>query len=133
MARTGLEALNETYRTGDVTHWRSHVEAYFAADVTLETGGMAFTEGEWRGHDGVVGFVANQMDVLEGMWIRIDDLVEVGDNALIVGITFGGRARLSGIDVELSPSHVFDFRDEKIVRWRVFRTREEAFEATGSP
>jgi hypothetical protein len=90
MATTGIEALNETYRTGDVAAWRRQVERYFGADVTLETGGMAFTEGEWHGHDGVVAFVANQMDVLEGMWIRIDELIEVGESVLIAGITFGG-------------------------------------------
>jgi hypothetical protein len=59
----------------------------------------AFTEGEWRGRDGAVRFVANHMDVLEGVWLRVDEHIGAGEDQLVVAITFGGRARHTGIAV----------------------------------
>ena len=93
----------------------------------------AFTEGVWRGHDGAVGFVANQMEVLDGMWRHVDEYIDVGDgDVIVVAITFGGRARHSGIEVELHPVHVFRRRDGRTVCWQIFQAREEALEAVGA-
>ncbi len=72
-AERGVVAINETYRTGDMGPWRRDVEEVFDPDVVLEAEGHAFTEGEWRGREGAAGFVANQMEVLEGMWLRADE------------------------------------------------------------
>ena len=130
-AKAGLAALAETYATGDMSPWARNVRQEFSPEVVLDTEGAAFTEGEWRGHDGVIQFVANQMEVLDGMWIRSDEFIDVNDNCLIVVIAFGGRARHTGIDVELTPSHVLDFLDGRVIRWRVFQGRDEALEAAG--
>jgi ketosteroid isomerase-like protein len=131
IAREGLEAISAAYKTGDLNRWRRHVEKTFDSDVVLEAGSEAFTEGDWRGHDGAVGFVANQMEVLEGMWLKADEIIDVDDDLLVVLLRFGGHARHTGIDVKLSPGHVFDLRDGKVLRWRIFGDRERALEAAG--
>ena len=131
LAERGVAAINEAYRTGDISFWRRYVEEVCDPQVVLEAKGDAFTEGEWRGHDGAVGFVANQMEVLEGMWLRGDEYREVGDDRLLVAITFGGQARHTGIAVEMHPVHVFTMRGGKTVRWQIFRRRDEALEAVG--
>ncbi len=133
LARNALTALNETYASGDLEPWRRHVQATFAPEIVLEGGSGAFTEGDWRGHEGMVEFVANQMEVLEGMWVRERELIDIDDERLIVGITFGGRARHTGLEVELSPFHVFHLRDGSAVRWQVFTDRDEALAAAGNP
>jgi ketosteroid isomerase-like protein len=133
IAEQAIAAINQTYETGDMLPWREHVEATCAPEIVLEAGTEAFTEGPWRGHDGLVGFVANQMEVLDGMWLRIDEYVYVSDNWIILGITFGGRARHTGIEVELHPIHVFKMRDGKAARWQVFTEseREQALKVVG--
>ena len=131
MVEQGLEAINETYRTGDLGAWRRHVEETFDPWVVLESESGAFTEGRWQGHDGAVAFVAKQMEVLEGMWLRIDEYLEASENCLIVPLTFGGRVRHSGLDVELHPVHVFTMREGKAVRWQIFSDRAQAFDAAG--
>lgn len=104
-----VAAVNETYRTGDMRPWRRFVEAGCDPEIVLDAPTDAFTEGEWRGHDGAVGFVANQMEVLEGMWLRVDEYIDVDDGGVIVvAITFGGRARHSGIEVDCTRSMSFD-------------------------
>ena len=131
LAKQGIAALNDTYRTGDILPWRQQVEKAFDPEVVLEAGTEAFTEGEWRGYEGAVGFVANQMEVLEGMWLRVDEYLDVDEDWLIVAITFGGRARHTGIPVEMHPFHVFRLRGGGVLRWQVFLKREEALEAAG--
>jgi hypothetical protein len=116
LAERGIEAINSTYRDGDLGPWRTHVERYFHPAVELVTGRGAFTEGEWRGHDGVVRFVANQMEVLESMWLRLDELIEVRDERVVAEISFGGKARYSGLEVELTPVHFWEIDDGLVLR-----------------
>ena len=131
LADRAVAAINETYRTGDMRPWRQYVEDTFDRDIVLENTGDAFTEGEWRGHEGAVGFVANQMEVLDGMWLRVDEYIYVDDDSLLVAITFGGQARHTGIAVELHPLHLLKLRDGKAVRWQIFLEREQALAAVG--
>ena len=129
-----VAVINETYRTGDTKPWRRYVEAQCHPEIVLEAPTDAFTEGEWHGPDGAVAFVANQMEVLEDMWLRLDEHIDVNDDdVIVVAITFGGRARHSGLDVELHPTHVLRRRDGLTVRWQIFQDRDEALEAARRP
>jgi ketosteroid isomerase-like protein len=71
------------------------------------------------------------MEVLESMWLRIDEYLQASENCLIVPLTFGGRARHTGLEVELHPVHVFTMRDGKAVRWQIFTDPEQAFDGAG--
>jgi ketosteroid isomerase-like protein len=130
-AERALAAINETYRTSDMGPWRGFIEEACDDDIVLESSDEAFTEGEWRGHDGAVGFVANQMEVLEDMWLRVDEYLHVDAELLVAAISFGGRARYTGIEVEMHPLHVLRLRDGKAVRWQVFLDRAKALKAVG--
>jgi ketosteroid isomerase-like protein len=130
-AQRAVAAINETYRTRDMGPWRDYVEETCDPGIVIEAKGEAFTEGEWRGHAGAVGFVANQMEVLDGMWLRVDEYIYAEDDCVAVAITFGGRARHTGLEVELHPIHVFRLRDGKAVQWEIFLEREQALEAVG--
>ncbi|MFL5780469.1 MAG: nuclear transport factor 2 family protein [Thermoleophilaceae bacterium] len=129
LVNRAVAAINETYSTGDMGPFRRHLEETFEPDVVLAAPGGAFLEGEWRGHDGAVGFVANQMEVLEDMWLRVDEILLGEPDALVVAVAFGGRARYSGLEVELHPFHEFRLRDGKVTRWQIFFEREQALAA----
>ena len=45
--------------------------------------------------------MANQMEVLKGMWIRLDEFIDLGEDRFVVAIAFGGQARHTGIPVGL--------------------------------
>jgi ketosteroid isomerase-like protein len=129
VGRAGVAAINETFQADDIGPWARHVEERFEADAVLEASDSAFTEGEWRGHAGAIQFVANPMDVLEKMWIRADEVIDVDDQTLVVVTTFGGHARLSGLELENSFANVFEMHAGKVRAWRVFETLELALEA----
>jgi uncharacterized protein YuzE len=131
LAEQGVAAINEAYAKEDILPWMRHVEKVVDPDLLLDGSRDVFTEGDWRGKEGAVAFVANQMEVLAEMWMRVDEFIDVDENRFIMGITFGGRARHTAIPVELHPFHVFTLRDGRILRWQIFRTREEALEAVG--
>jgi ketosteroid isomerase-like protein len=131
LAKEGIAAIQDAYASDDIMPWRQQVEKLFDPEVVLETGAEAFTEGEWRGYEGAVGFVANQMEVLKDMWMQAHQYIDVDDDCLVVEITFGGRARHTGIPVELHPFHVLRLRNGKFVRWQVFLDRDQALEAAG--
>ena len=129
LAEQGIAAINAAYAKDDIAPWRQQVEETIDPELLLEGSRDVFTEGDWRGKEGAIRFVANQMEVLKEMWMRLDEFIEVDANRFIMGISFGGQARHTGILVELHPFHVFKLRDGKISRWQIFRTREEALEA----
>jgi ketosteroid isomerase-like protein len=106
-AERAVAAINETYRTGDIGPWRRFVDETCDEEIVVTAPGDAFTEGEWRGREGVVRFLANQMEVLDDMWLRIDEYLHDADDCVAVAVTFGGRARHTGLEVELHPLHVF--------------------------
>ena len=131
LAAQGIAAINAAYAKDDIAPWRHHVEEFVDPELVLQGGGDVFTEGDWRGQEGAIGFVANQMEVLKEMWLRLDEFIEVDEDRFIAGIAFGGQARHTAIPVELHPFHVFTLRDGRILRWQIFRTRQEALEALG--
>ena len=131
LAKQGIAAINAAYANDDIAPWRQHVEEVVDPELVLEGMGDVFTEGEWRGQEGAIGFVANQMEVLKEMWLRLDEFIDVDENRFIAGIAFGGQARHTAIPVELHPFHVLTLRDGRLVRWQIFRTREDALEASG--
>lgn len=126
-----MAAINETYRVGGMGPWARFVEASFEADVVLEPRGGAFTDGVWKGHEGAVQFVANAMGVLDDMWIRADEIIDVSDERLIVLTSFGGRAPHTRMDVDNSIANVLGMRAGKVASWWVFQNREQALEAVG--
>ena len=131
-AKQGIAAVNEAYSIEDIEPWRQQVERSVHPEAILEAGPETFTEGEWHGQEGLIGFVANQMEVLKDMWLRLDEFIDVRDDCFIMGIAFGGQARHTEIPVELHPFHVCTLRDGRVVRWQIFRNREEALEAAGA-
>jgi hypothetical protein len=131
LAQRGIAAINDAYAQDDIAPWREQVESFADAELVLEAGTDAFTEGDWRGHQGAIEFVANQMEVLKGMWIRLDEFIDVDEDRFVLAITFGGQARHTAIRVELHPFHAFTLRDGRVLRWQVFLSRKEALEAVG--
>lgn len=133
IARAGVAAINETFQARDIAPWAQHVEQVFEAEVVLQARGGAFTDGEWRGRSGAKQFVANPMDVLEDMWIRADEVIDVDDELVVVLTTFGGHARHTGIDFENSLANVLEMHSGRVRSWRVFQSREQALAAIGQP
>jgi ketosteroid isomerase-like protein len=86
--------------------------------------------GAYRGHDGTRQYVADLQDAFESIDADIDDWLEIGDLALLVGrICYRGRT--SGAESASPAGWVFKFRDGKVVYFRAFVDPKRALESLG--
>jgi ketosteroid isomerase-like protein len=118
--REKLEALYEEWARGDYS--RSDI---FDPQMTMETFGM----GEPMRAESYEGFVEAMREWL-GAWerpitITAEEFIESGDRVLAL-ITWTGRGKGSGAEMEASGAHLWTFRGGQVVRYEVYRDREEA-------
>jgi ketosteroid isomerase-like protein len=86
--------------------------------------------GRYRGHDGFHRLSARFDDVMEDMWFRPLEFIPVGDDQVVVPLTWGGRGRGSGLSFEeRAETWVFTVSGDKITRVKEFATREQALTA----
>ena len=132
-ARRGYAAVNDAYRMGDVNRFRPILEELWDPDVLFVAAGVLPDSGTHvQGWDGVLRFMANQMQAFEegSMWMEPLEYIDAGDR-LVVPYRFGGRAHHTGIEVEFSFVHVFTQRRGKTVRVDVHETKDQALADVG--
>ena len=86
--------------------------------------------GVYRGHQGLSDCMSDLADAWEIVRADIDDVIAVGDVALLVGrIHYRGSG--SGIEHETPAGWMLRFRNEKVIRFRAFREPEQALGSIG--
>jgi ketosteroid isomerase-like protein len=86
--------------------------------------------GVYRGHDGTRQYISDLTEAWEVVRADIDDVVGVGDTAVLVGrIHYRGRG--SGIETENPAGWLLKFRKGRAVYFRAYREPEQALEAAG--
>jgi ketosteroid isomerase-like protein len=127
----------EGVRKGNVEVVRGMLEDYvrgdyaaalpaFARDVEVVTSLERF--------HGPAG-VAEEANRWEEMWsdyrFEVQDLVEAGDNRVVLLYRQVGKAKESGVEVEERAGWVYTLRDGKIARVEMFQDRKTALRAAG--
>jgi ketosteroid isomerase-like protein len=59
------------------------------------------------------------------------ELIDAGEDRVIAVTRISGRAKLSGVETDLTYAALYTIRGGKIVRGREYWTRDEALEAAG--
>jgi len=129
MSEENVEVIRDAYERwnrGDFG-WATLVTPEFEYDAGAAMVGLS---GGYRGLEGFVRF-------LEQFWGQFDEphaepqeFIDAGDSVLAV-ITFEGRGKQSGVDVNMEVFQLWTFRNGKVVRGRGFFDRAEALEAAG--
>jgi ketosteroid isomerase-like protein len=57
--------------------------------------------------------------------IEADEMIESGDRILVL-VRWKGHGKESGVEMEAPGAHLWTFRDGLVVRYQVFRDRDEA-------
>ena len=126
MSQENVEIMREGYRafsSGEVDGFLSLI------DPDIEWKSVEDTEPK-RGIDGVIESVGEWFQVWEELHIEQAELIDAGDHVLAV---VNERGRLAGIEGEVSERffQVWTLRGGKIVAFREYKARREAFEAAG--
>jgi ketosteroid isomerase-like protein len=118
--REKLEALYWDWARGDFS--RSDL---FAPEVELESFGM----GERIQASGIEGLIAAMAQWLSAwdrpLKLEAEELIESGDRILVL-VRWRGRGKGSGIEMDAGGAHIWTFRDGLVIRFEVYRDRDQA-------
>jgi ketosteroid isomerase-like protein len=85
----------------------------------------------WRGHEGI----RRAVSIWEGAWenyrYEVRELLDCGGDRVFLAAWQTGRGKASGVEISEENFSVYDLREGRIVKQRMFRHRAQALEAAG--
>jgi ketosteroid isomerase-like protein len=134
MSQENVEIIRRRNEASDRRDAKATLDFYDPkVEIDASRLGVAGLAGEGRvyhGHDGLRRFFREWHEAWEEVEYDYRELLDAGDHVLSV-LTYRGRGRASGAEVEMPVLIMETFRSGKIVRVVWFLTREEALEAAG--
>jgi ketosteroid isomerase-like protein len=115
-AEGGLDAAAE--------YWADDID-YRAAEGALDD------RGPMHGKEAVRAYAQEWLDMFDETKIEPVELIDAGGDKVIVVQRSSGRAKLSGVETDMTYAVVYTIRDGKIARGREYMTRSDALEAAG--
>jgi ketosteroid isomerase-like protein len=122
-----VRSFHEAFGAGDRVEWRRHFHPNVEWDVTPSTMPAAKV---YRGHDGVEEFFRDWLGTWDDYRQETLEIIDAGD-AVVVVFRQTGRGRSSGVEVDRLFYNVYELADGKVVRYRLFESREDALAAVG--
>ena len=116
LARDGLD--------GFLDHWADDLD-----HRSIE--GAPDDRGPIHGKQAMRAYVQDWIDMFDAFRIAPVELIDAEGCVVVAVMSYGGRARQSGIEIAGTYGVVFTIRDGKITRGREYATREQALEAAG--
>lgn len=129
VSRENIELIHRlvaAWNARDMDRWLElsapDVEVVFPPDVP--------EPGPFHGRDELRAWAEGFMSAWDDFQAEIRQAIPAGEH-VVVELYQRGHGRDTGIELEFTDWHVFSVRDGRIVRWRDYWTRAEAFEAAG--
>ena len=85
--------------------------------------------GIYTGHDGLTRFWSDMRDAWERFSPEMEEVIDCGPEKLITLDVVRARGKGSGIDMEARGAMLWTVQEGKIVRVKMFQTKDEALEA----
>jgi ketosteroid isomerase-like protein len=130
MSQANVEVVKEfsrLFETGDREGWRP----YFDPEVVWDTSASELPEaGVYHGHAGIEDFFGRWLPTWTDYRVVTNEVIDAGD-AVVVVFHQSGTGRGSGVRTERDFFGIYDMKDSKVVRFRLFESRQEALEAAG--
>ena len=116
------------FNRGDLDSW-----AEYCADNIDHRAieGAPDDHGPIHGKDALRAYVQDWLDTFDDFTSKPVELIDGGEDNVIAVIRISGRAKLSGVETDLTYAALYTLRDGKIARGREYWTREDALEAAG--
>jgi limonene-1,2-epoxide hydrolase len=114
---------------------RRDVEGFFAELATADFEwypaiATALDGGGYRGREGVERFAADTSENWEELQTAAEEFRDLGDRVLVLG-RLQGHGKGSGVPVDQPYAGIFDFRGDRIWRYRVYLDQAEGLSAAG--
>jgi len=115
-------AFNRGDLDGWLEYWTDDID-YRAAEGALDD------RGPIHGKDALLAYAQDWRDTFDDFRQEPIELIDAGEDKVIPVLKISGRARLSGVETELTYAAVYTFRDGRVAVGREYLTRDEALEA----
>jgi ketosteroid isomerase-like protein len=119
LARRAFQAFNDRDFDAVLEGLHEDVEAFPR---------LAAVEGGYRGHDGIRRWWAQLLDAFPDFHVEILEVRDLGE-FMVLALRLRGRGAESSTPIDAAVWHVNQFRDGKVITWRVFTSESEALEA----
>ena len=124
MSRENVRVVQTAYRT----FADSGLEAF--ADYWADDLEWLATRGQWRGREAGLAYMREWLDLFDDFTTEPIDVIDAGDDKVVIYLRYRGRAKGSGIEVP--PEYfaiVIEVHDGKFAHALEYATREEALRA----
>ena len=124
---TSIEIVNQAYRAFKALDAEGLIAL---ADPEIEFGTSAAAPGgTYRGHTGIRRYVKEIEGAFGSRWeAEVERIADVGDDRVILVARVFGQGK-AGEQLELHVAHVWELRDEKLLRGTVYLDPEAALDA----
>jgi len=123
-----VEAAQQAWERGGL----DSVAEYWADDIDYQAAEGALDDrGPLHGKEAVRAYAQEWLDMFDDFKSEPVELIDAGGDNVIAVIRNSGRAKLSGVETDLTYAAVYTIRDGKIAQGREYMTRAEALEAAG--
>ena len=111
MRRSPVAGLIGTWSTSPTTSTTGTVE------------GAPDDSGPIHGKDAVRAWLQDWIDTFDEFWFEPVELIDAGEDTVVAVERFGGRAKLSGIEIDQTEAVVYSIRGGKLARCREYPNR----------
>ena len=131
MSQENVEIVRDAaaaFNRGDLDAWLE----YWTDDIDYRAvEGALDDRGPMHGKDAVQAYFQDWLDTFDDLKAEPLELIDAADEQVVTVLRFGGRAKLSGVEADLTFAVVYTLRDGKVARGREYWTKEQALEAAG--
>jgi ketosteroid isomerase-like protein len=127
------ENVELAYQTAEALNGRD-LDAFLSLcdhDLEFHSRLVELEGGEpYRGHDGIRSWWENVLRVFPDFSTEVEEVRDLGD-VTVARALLRGHGTGSDAPWEQTQWHVAEWRDKKVIRWRIFMSEAEALEAAG--
>ena len=132
MSQENIEIVRDAvvaYNRGDLD---AFLDEYWTDDIDYRAvEGAPDDHGPIHGKAEMRAYFQDWIDTFDDMKVEPLEVVDPGGDQVIAVLRNSGRAKLSGVETNLTYAALYTIRDGKIVRGREYWTKEQALEAAG--
>ena len=131
MSQENVEIVRDAaaaFNRGDLDAWLE----YLADDIDYRAvEGAPDDRGPMHGKEAIRPYMQDWLGLFDDFRSEPVELIDAGEDKVIAVTRISGRAKLSGVETDLTYAAVYTIRDGKIARGREYWTKEQALEAAG--
>jgi ketosteroid isomerase-like protein len=126
MSQENVEIIRRGYG-----HYLATGELRAPADLVWDVSRLGWPDQQiYTGLEGAMQFNAEWADAWDGWELEVEDYLDAGERVVVI-INQRGRAKATGIPVDMRFAQVWSFRDGQAIRMQMYASVDEALEAVG--